>query len=55
MLESLWTELSADPNQIDTPQWHKDILDSREEALERGEVKILEWDEAKQQIDDMRR
>ena len=51
LFESLWTEISRDPGQVEVPQWHKDILDSREEALKRGETKILDWDEAKSQID----
>ncbi len=55
LLESLWAEISIEPHQVDVPQWHKDILDSRQEALEKGQIKILEWDEAKKQISQMRR
>ena len=51
LFESLWAEISADPDQIEVPKWHKDLLDSREEALKRGDAKILEWEEAKRQID----
>jgi hypothetical protein len=43
----------SNPDQVETPQWHKDILDSREEAVKRGESKLLEWDEAKEQISRM--
>ena len=51
LFESLWAEISADPNQVEVPEWHKALLDSREEALQRGDAKVLEWEEAKRQID----
>jgi putative addiction module component (TIGR02574 family) len=51
LFESLWAEISADANQVEVPKWHKDLLDSREEALKRGDAKVLEWEEAKRQID----
>lgn len=51
LIESLWAEISADPRQVEVPKWHKDLLDSREEALQRGDAKVLEWEEAKRQID----
>jgi hypothetical protein len=36
---------------VEVPQWHKDILDQREFALQEGRATVLEWDEAKKQID----
>ena len=50
LFESLWAEISIDPSQVEVPQWHREILDSREEALKKGDVTVLEWDEAKKQI-----
>jgi len=50
LLESVWTELSSDPDAIGVPQWHKDILDERQRGLEQGTTKILDWDLAKEQI-----
>ena len=34
LLESVWSELSSDPDAVDVPQWHKDILDERQRGLE---------------------
>ncbi|MEI6071747.1 MAG: addiction module protein [Verrucomicrobiae bacterium] len=51
LLETVWAEISADPKQVEVPQWHKDILDQREVALQEGRATVLEWDEAKKQID----
>jgi putative addiction module component (TIGR02574 family) len=51
LLETVWAEISSDPSQVEVPQWHKDILDDRDLALQEGRATVLEWDEAKKQID----
>ena len=51
LLETVWAEISNDQGQVEVPQWHKDILDQRELALQEGQAVVLEWDEAKKQID----
>lgn len=53
LFETLWMELSSEPEQVDIPQWHKDILDKRLEAAERGKVETIDWETAKSQIRDM--
>jgi putative addiction module component (TIGR02574 family) len=53
LFETLWTELSSEPEQIEIPQWHKDTLDERLQAAERGEVEVIDWEIAKEQIRDM--
>ncbi len=53
LLEALWSELSWEPDQIDIPQWHKDILDERMREAESGSVEIIDWEVAKQQIKEM--
>jgi putative addiction module component (TIGR02574 family) len=50
LLEALWTDLSTEPEQVEIPQWHKDILDERLQAAERGDVEIIDWEMAKEQI-----
>ena len=51
LLETVWSEIAADPAQVEVPQWHKDILDERDLALKEGRATVLEWDEAKRQIE----
>jgi len=51
LLETVWAEISTDPSQVEVPQWHKDLLDQRDLALQEGRAVVLEWDEAKKQID----
>ena len=51
LLETVWSEIAADPGQVEVPPWHKDILDERDLALHEGRATVLEWDEAKRQIE----
>ena len=51
LLEAVWSEISSNPDQVEVPQWHKDILDERQRAVEEGRVKILDWEEARRQIE----
>lgn len=53
LFEALWTEMSFEPEHIEIPQWHKDILDERLQAAELGEVEVIDWEIAKEQIRDM--
>ena len=53
LLEAVWSELASDPDQIEVPQWHKDILDKRMLADENGTADLIEWDVAKEQIKKM--
>jgi hypothetical protein len=50
LLEAVWSELAADPDTIDVPQWHKDILDERQRGMEQGSIKAIDWELAKEQI-----
>ncbi len=51
LLETVWAEIAIDPDQVEVPQWHKDVLDQRDLALQEGRATVLEWEEAKKQID----
>jgi len=51
LLETVWSEIAAEPGQVEVPQWHKEILDERDLALKEGRATVLDWDEAKRQIE----
>jgi len=53
LLEALWTDLSSEPEQVEIPQWHKDILDQRLQAAEQENVEIIDLEIAKEQIRNM--
>lgn len=50
LLEALWAELASDPDAIEVPQWHKDILDERQRSMDQGSSQVLDWELAKEQI-----
>ncbi|MDP3851659.1 MAG: addiction module protein [Luteolibacter sp.] len=50
LLEAVWAELAAAPDTIDVPQWHKDILDERQRAVDQGSMQSIDWEVAKEQI-----
>jgi putative addiction module component (TIGR02574 family) len=50
LLEAVWAELATDPDTIDVPQWHKDILHERQLAIDQGSMQSIDWEVAKEQI-----
>ncbi len=49
LLKAIKRLLGLDSND-EVPQEHKQILDSRINAFESGQVKLIEWSEAKKQL-----
>ena len=52
LMEAVWEDLSSRAEQIEVPQWHKDLLDAREAAVREGKAEFIAWEKAKKQIDD---
>ncbi len=50
LLEAVWSELASDPDTVEVPDWHKDILDERQRLLDQGSAQVLDWELAKDQI-----
>ena len=50
LLEALWDDLSRAPDQLESPEWHKDILEDRRRGLQSGEETLTDWEAAKQDI-----
>ena len=50
-MEALWDSLCREqPQAALVPTWHEDELGKRMAAIERGEVKTVPWEEAKERI-----
>lgn len=49
-MEALWDDLSAAESDLEVPAWQKEVLDVREEAIESGKAKFIDWDTAKADI-----
>ena len=49
-MESLWEDLARTPEAIESPAWHKDILDERRRRLAEGQSRFIDWETAKADI-----
>ena len=50
MMETLWESIALDEEQIAVPQWHKDILEERDQLIKQGKAHYIDWEIAKNQI-----
>ena len=50
IMEALWEDLRAHVEGLPVPEWHKEILDSRDKALEEGRDEVLDWDAVKDSL-----
>jgi hypothetical protein len=49
-MESLWDDLARCPESVESPTWHKDILDERHRRVAEGNAQFLDWETAKTEI-----
>jgi hypothetical protein len=49
-MESLWEDLARTPESIESPAWHKDILDERRQRVAEGKSRFIDWETAKTDI-----
>jgi putative addiction module component (TIGR02574 family) len=51
-MEALWDNLCRDEAQIPVQEWHKQILDQRQQQIDSGEAQFVDWETAKARIRD---
>ncbi len=49
-MESLWEDIARSPESIESPTWHKDILDERRQRIAEGKAQFMDWEAAKTEI-----
>ncbi|MBX3324370.1 MAG: addiction module protein [Nitrospira sp.] len=49
-MEALWEDLARTPEDIESPAWHKDVLDERRQRLADGQSQFADWETAKADI-----
>lgn len=49
-MEVLWTDLSREEGQFESPAWHKEVLDQREAAMKEGREVPVDWETAKRRL-----
>lgn len=50
VIEKLWDDLCRDPEFIQSPKWHQEVLESREKDVNEGKAKFTSFDKAKERI-----
>ncbi len=50
VMESLWEDLSKTPDTIESPAWHKDVLEERRQRTAQGQSTFSDWETAKANI-----
>ncbi len=46
-MEALWDSLLADESNIESPEWHGDVLRERQKKIENGEMEFISLEEFK--------
>ncbi len=52
VMEKLWDDLCRDPETIQSPNWHKKVLESREMEIKEGKAKFTSLSQVKDRIRD---
>jgi len=50
VMEAIWEDLSCEEESIESPAWHQDALQETENQLRSRNEKILNWKEAKNEL-----
>lgn len=49
-MESLWEDLARTPEAIESPAWHKEVLEERLQLLVEGKTQFIDWETAKEAL-----
>jgi phosphoribosylanthranilate isomerase len=50
VMEAIWVDLSHEEEQLESPDWHKKALEETELRLSSGQEKIVDWQDAKEDL-----
>ena len=54
-MEALWTDLSQDEADVESPAWHRAVLKETQERFDAGQEYVVDWSVAKQALRKSRR
>ncbi len=46
-MEQIWDSLIHEDTEIESPEWHNDVLKKRKKSIEDGNAKLISLDELK--------
>jgi hypothetical protein len=50
VMEALWSDLTRDEEQLESPAWHGKILRERAARVKQGKESFMDWETAKKQL-----
>ena len=50
IMEPIWEDLRSQAESVPVPEWHKNLLDARQQAVAEGREEILDWDTIKNSL-----
>ncbi len=50
LIEDVWEDLLKNESDIPSPDWHGDVLTNRAKNLREGKEEVLNWQKAKEEI-----
>ncbi|HOC55832.1 MAG TPA: addiction module protein [Verrucomicrobiota bacterium] len=51
-MEALWANLSRNEQDLQSPAWHEQVLDEREQRVKSGQEQFVSWEDAKRELRD---
>jgi putative addiction module component (TIGR02574 family) len=50
LLERVWDSLCTESGDVRSPEWHRELLETRKGRLEEGQATVSPWSEAKARL-----
>ena len=50
LMETLWDDLTRKPDGLESPAWHKEVLEECRRRADTGEEQFSDWEAAKEDI-----
>jgi hypothetical protein len=50
LMETLWSDLTRDEEQFESPAWHGEVLRERAARVKQGKESFMDWEMAKKQL-----
>jgi len=53
VMVELWADLTRNEKEYESPAWHQEVLQQREERLKAGKETPIDWEAAKKELRDL--
>jgi putative addiction module component (TIGR02574 family) len=50
IMEALWEDLTRNADSVESPEWHREVLQQRQKQIDSGQAKFIDWEQAKADI-----